>query len=92
MLKNPKNIGLFERPAIRIGQLIIDETKRGQGYGKCAINFVISIVRMMKWYLPCRLLVVDALNEKAQTFYEKAGFQMMEDRTLVFDLAPMLKQ
>ncbi|KKQ71436.1 MAG: hypothetical protein UT33_C0009G0027 [Candidatus Peregrinibacteria bacterium GW2011_GWC2_39_14] len=90
-LSSPKNRGLFERPAIRIGQLIIDAGQHKQGYGSCAINFVISIARLMKSFLPCRLLVVDAIDGKAMKFYEHIGFKVIDENTLVFDLAPMFK-
>lgn len=91
--KGKKTRGLFDRPAIVIGQLIIDENHQGKGYGTTAINFVIAVIKLLKVYLPCRLLVVEAINDEARRFYEKRGFKSFpnDPYTLVLDLLPILK-
>ena len=93
-LSTGKTQGLFDRPAIVIGQLIIDERFRKCGFGSTSIKFVISIVRLLKKYLPCRLLFVEAIDDNAKSFYEKRGFLSLKDDpfTLVLDLLPILKE
>ena len=91
-LKKDKSRGLFDRPAVVIGQLIIDERHQGKRYGTTAINFVIAIIKLLKTYLPCRLLIVEAINDEAKKFYENRGFKPFPDDpyTLVLDLLPIL--
>lgn len=92
-LSTEKQRALYARPAIVIGQLIIDKRYQGKGYGRAAVKFVIAIAKLLKTYLPCRLLVVDAINENAKKFYEKLGFRAIPDNplTLVLDLLPLFK-
>ena len=93
-LEKSKTGSMYNRPAIVIGQLIIDENFQGKGYGKKAIGFVIRIAYMLKKFLPCRLLFVEAINDEAKTFYEKQGFKgFAEDPyTLVLDLLPIFSE
>lgn len=91
-LKAPKSRGIYDRPAILIGQLIIDKRHHGKGYGTTAIKFVVSIIRILSKYLPCRLLFVDAIDDQAIKFYKSLGFKQLVDdeNTLVLDLLPIL--
>lgn len=92
-LKTAKTKGLYERPAIKIGQLIIDKKYQNRGYGGIAIRFVMSIARQWKAFLPCRLIVVDAIDGSAKEFYKKKNFHELttEKDTMVLDLAPILR-
>ncbi|MFA6305329.1 MAG: GNAT family N-acetyltransferase [Candidatus Gracilibacteria bacterium] len=92
-LKTTKAKGLYERPAIKIGQLIIDKKYQNKGYGSMAIRFVMSIARQWKAFLPCRLIVVDAIDESAKEFYKKKNFYELTTKkdTMVLDLAPILR-
>ncbi|MDP2642580.1 MAG: GNAT family N-acetyltransferase [Candidatus Peregrinibacteria bacterium] len=92
-LKTTKAKGLYERPAIKIGQLIIDKKHQNKGYGSMAIRFVTSIAMKWKAFIPCRLIVVDAIDESAKEFYKKKNFHELTAKkdTLVLDLAPILK-
>lgn len=93
-LSRKKTKGLYNRPAIVIGQLIIDEDSQGKGYGARAIQFVIRIAYFMRKFLPCRLLFVDAIDDNAKKFYEKHGFQAIPEdpSTLVLDLLPIFNE
>lgn len=92
-LKTTKAKGLYERPAIKIGQLIIDKKYQNRGYGGIAIRFVMSIARQWKAFLPCRLIVVDAIDESAKEFYKKKNFHELttKENTMILDLAPILR-
>ncbi|MCK9186026.1 GNAT family N-acetyltransferase [Candidatus Gracilibacteria bacterium] len=92
-LKTTKAKGLYERPAIKIGQLIIDKKYQNRGYGSMAIRFVMSIAIQWKAFLPCRLIVVDAIDESAKEFYKKKNFNELTTKkdTMVLDLAPILR-
>lgn len=93
-LSSGKTGGLYNRPAIVIGQLIIDENSQGKGYGKKTIKFVIRIAYFLRKFLPCRLLFVDAIDDNAKEFYEKHGFQAIPEDpyTLVLDLLPIFNE
>ena len=93
-LKSPKSSGLFERPALVIGQLLIDENYQTRGCGKIVLKFVISIVLLLKAYIPLRLLIVEALHDSSKKYFENVWKfeQLPEDSyTLVFDLWQILK-
>lgn len=91
-LSPPKSAGLFERPALVIGQLLIDENYRRMGIGKTVLKWVIAVVRIMSAYIPLRLLIVEALHENARKYYESRGFKGLpgDPKTLVLDLKPIL--
>lgn len=94
-LKISKSRGQFERPALVIGQLLIDENYRFRGYGKIVLKFVISIVLLLKAYIPLRLLVVEALHENSKRYFEDQWkFEPLPEDpyTLVFDLWQILRR
>ncbi len=94
-LKDSKRSGLFDRPAIVIGQLLIDEQCRRKGCGKLVLKFVVAIVLLLKAYLPLRLLVVEALNDNSKRYFkDQWKFEALPDDpyTLVFDLWHLLKK
>ncbi|MFA5820805.1 MAG: hypothetical protein WC873_01740 [Candidatus Gracilibacteria bacterium] len=94
-LKSSKSRGLYDRPAIVIGQLLIDERYRSKGCGKIVLKFVVAVVRLLKAYLPLRLLVVEALHDESKKYFqEKWNFEPTPDDpyTLVFDLWQILKK
>ena len=93
-LKAPKTGGIYDRPALVIGQLIIDERCRRQGCGKIVLTFVIAVARLLRAFLPLRLLVVEALHDEAKEYYEHQGFESTPDDpyTLVFDMYHILKK
>lgn len=91
-LKKSKSRGLFDRPSIVIGQLLIDKKYQGKGYGTKAISWVILIAKTLGKFLPFRLLFVEAINDKAKEFYEKRGFKALpkDPYTLVLDLTKFM--
>lgn len=88
VLGTSKSEGIFDRPALVIGQLLIDENFRRQGCGKAVLKWVIAIVRVVGKFIPLRLLVVEALHDEAKRYYEDRGFKPLRDDpyTLVLDL------
>jgi len=88
VLSTSKAEGIFDRPALVIGQLLIDENFRRQGCGKAVLKWVIAVVRAVGKFIPLRLLVVEALHDDAKRYYEERGFKPLCDEpyTLVLDL------
>ena len=93
VLNLPKSSGIFDRPALVIGQLLIDENFRRQGCGKAVLRWVIAVVRTVGEFIPLRLLVVEALHDEAKKYYEERGFKPLRDEpyTLVLDLLKILE-
>ncbi|MFA4890993.1 MAG: GNAT family N-acetyltransferase [Candidatus Gracilibacteria bacterium] len=92
-LNPPKSDGIFDRPALVIGQLLIGENFRRQGCGKAVLKWVIAIVRVVGNFVPLRLLVVEALHDDAKKYYEDRGFKPLpgDPYTLVLDLLKILE-
>jgi len=92
-LSGKKSRGLFDRPALVIGQLIIDGKWQGKGFGKTTIKWAIAVARHVAKFVPCRLLFVEAIDEKAAQYYQGHGFSPIQDDplTLVLDLYPFLQ-
>ncbi len=93
-LTRRKQAGLFDRPAVVIGQLIIDAEIQKKGFGKATIEWVIFLIKFVQKFFPVRLLVVDALDEEAARYYQHLGFQSLkkDPLTLVLDLLPILRK
>lgn len=91
-LSPPKSRGVFDRPALVIGQLLIDENFRRKGFGKTVLKWVIAVSRIVSVFVPLRLLIVEALNDEAREYYEARGFKGLPDDpyVLVLDLKPIL--
>lgn len=94
VLNPPKSDGIFDRPALVIGQLLIDENFRRQGCGKTVLKWVTAVVRVVGKFIPLRLLVVEALHDDAKKYYEDRGFKSLPDDpyTLVIDLLKILEK
>lgn len=64
-------------PAVLIGRLAIDEQFEGQGYGKFLIADAIARVKSSN--LGVAVLVVDAKDDAAVSFYQRLGFISFND-------------
>ncbi len=65
-------------PAVLIGRLAIDQVFQKQGLGSGLI--VDAVSRVMSSEIAATLLVVDAKDENAVSFYQHLGFQNIPDR------------
>lgn len=62
-------------PAVLIGKLALDARLHGQGIGAAVLAEALGRVLMATRTVAARYVVVDALDERAATFYEKHGFR-----------------
>lgn len=67
--------GSREIPAVLLGRLALDRTLRGQTLGEVLLADALSRIVEATRTVGARLVVVDALHEKAAVFYEKYGFR-----------------
>jgi GNAT superfamily N-acetyltransferase len=64
-------------PIILIGRLAVDERFKGHGLGASLLQDAVLKGIEASRILGARALVVDALNEVAERFYRKFGFELM---------------
>ena len=75
---------------VYIRYLCVDKNAQGYGVGTTALEYIVKKMREEHERLPVRLIVFDALREKAE-FYEKRGFSYVRstDRDKVSEKVEM---
>ncbi len=81
--ETPVGIAMYydeEEPysAYDLSQFFIDERYQGRGYGTAALALILDLLRADGKYKKVELCYT-AGNEAARKFYEKAGFQVLDD-------------
>jgi len=61
-------------PAVLLGRLAVDENARGTGIGKMLLMDAITRTLTVSSEIAIYAMVVDAIDAKAQTFYQQYGF------------------
>lgn len=64
-------------PIILIGRLAVDARFRGHGLGASLLKDAVLKGIEASRIIGARALIVDALNENAERFYRKFGFELM---------------
>lgn len=62
-------------PAVRIGRLAVDKTAQGRGIGRLLLGNATNGALTLRGQLGGRVLIVDALHERAAAFYSLHGFR-----------------
>ncbi len=62
-------------PAAVLGRLAIDRSQQGRGLGEALLIDAIRRVLRASATIAVYAVVVDAKNERAQSFYERYGFR-----------------
>ena len=77
-------------PAVRMGRLAVATSEQGKGYGDSLLAHAVGRCLDLRGKMGVRVLLVDALNEKAAAFYRAYGFRATadQDRTLYLPLGP----
>ena len=73
--KLPKD---YDVPSLLLARLAIDKSYQGQGLGSILIQYSFELVVKVSDMVAARMLVVDAIDEKAVGFYERFGFQKLD--------------
>lgn len=75
-------------PAVRMGRLAVAADEQGKGYGEALLANAVSRCLDLRGHLGVRVLLVDALHDKAAAFYRAYGFRPSADqaRTLYLPL------
>jgi ribosomal protein S18 acetylase RimI-like enzyme len=69
-----KGLPRYPIPAMRIGRLAVDITRRGEGLGKALLMECFRRAIVLSREIGIFAIVVDATNESARDFYLKYGF------------------
>lgn len=77
-LQLAKKLPHYPIPVMLIAQLAVDKELHGQGLGKIALVNALEHVYRVNIHLPSYAVVVDALDNKVQSFYEQYGFQELD--------------
>ncbi|MGI9303232.1 MAG: GNAT family N-acetyltransferase [Gammaproteobacteria bacterium] len=64
-------------PAALIGRLAVDTSTQGQGFGKVLLANAITRTLAVSDEVAIYAMVVDAINDEANTFYERYGFKRL---------------
>ncbi len=68
---------LYPIPAILLARLAVDQSRQGEGLGRDLLLHALSVARRHADIIAAAAVVVDALDDAAQAFYEKYGFQTL---------------
>ena len=74
--------GVSVIPAYLLARLALDKTLQGQGLGAELLHDALTLLVRAAEYAAGRLIVVDALDEKAAKFYHQHGFIPVRDNPL----------
>jgi predicted GNAT family N-acyltransferase len=69
-------------PATLLGRLAVDENQKGKGFGQLLLLDSMKRSLEVSKDIASIALVVDALNEKALSFYLKYGFKQFKDEPM----------
>ena len=74
-------------PAIRMARLAVARTQQGRGYGELLVAYAVDRCLGLRSEVGVRILLVDALHEKAATFYARYGFRSTTENALTLYLS-----
>jgi GNAT superfamily N-acetyltransferase len=69
-----KRLPRYPVPAVRVGRLAVAANAQRRGIGRLLIGHAVRCALSLREQLGVRVLVVDALNGEAATFYRSYGF------------------
>jgi ribosomal protein S18 acetylase RimI-like enzyme len=73
-------------PAVRLGRLAVVTEAQGKGYGQLLLGHATNCSMALRGQLGVRVLVVDALDERAGAFYRLHGFRETAEQALTLYL------
>lgn len=70
-----KRLPNYPVPAIRMGRLAVSSSEQGKGHGDYLLAHAVARCLGLREQLGLRVLLVDALHERAACFYRAYGFR-----------------
>jgi ribosomal protein S18 acetylase RimI-like enzyme len=77
-----KGLPRYPIPAMRVGRLAVDITRRGEGLGKALLMECFRRAIVLSREIGIFAIVVDATNESAKDFYLKYGFIQLPSQSM----------
>lgn len=81
-----KRLPAYPVPAVRIGRLAVATEAQGRGYGRLLLGHAANCACALRQALGVRLLVVDAKDERAASFYAAFGLRPTAEKALTLYL------
>jgi GNAT superfamily N-acetyltransferase len=70
-----KRLPRYPVPAVRMARLAVSASEQGSGHGDYLVGHAVARCLALREQLGVRVLLVDALHEKAARFYRAYGFR-----------------
>ena len=80
--KHTRGLPGYPIPAILLARLAIDKTAQGKGLGEFLLFNALERIVRGSYEFGIRIVLVDAIDEKAKNFYLKYGFVTFDDNPL----------
>ena len=77
-----KRLPAYPVPAMRMGRLAVSASEQGKGYGQLLLGHVVNLALSVRQTMGVRVLIVDAKDAQAATFYERYGFRPTTSKAL----------
>jgi len=81
-----KHLPNYPVPAIRMGRLAVSASEQGKGHGDYLLAHAVARCLGLRDQLGVRVLLVDALHERAARFYRAYGFRVANSSSLTLYL------
>ena len=81
-----RRLPAYPVPAVRLGRLAVATEAQGNGYGRLLLGHATNCSLALRGQLGVRLLLVDALDERAAAFYRLYGFRDTTEQALTLYL------
>lgn len=81
-----KRLPAYPVPAVRIGRLAVSTEAQGRGYGQLLLGHAANCAYALRQSLGVRLLIVDAKDQRAASFYAAFGLRPTAEKALTLYL------
>lgn len=82
-----RRLPAYPVPAVRLGRLAVATEAQGKGYGSLLLGHAMNCSAALRVHLGVRVLLVDALDERAAAFYRLHGFKECAENALTLYLS-----
>jgi len=81
-----RRLPAYPVPAVRLGRLAVSSDAQGKGYGRLLLGHAMNCCITLRELLGVRVLLVDAMDERAAAFYRLHGFNETAEKALTLYL------